>query len=87
MFKVQFRPEQAAVIYQLVALAGIEPARPCGLTILSRVRLPIPPQGRLYQAFPEFKLQPRVFCVKAGVSAFAGLVAASASSCFMIIRH
>lgn len=29
----------------MVALAGIEPARPYRLAILSRVRLPIPPQG------------------------------------------
>ena len=29
----------------MVAPAGLEPARPLELTILSRVRLPIPPWG------------------------------------------
>ena len=30
----------------LVALPGLEPGRPLGLAILSRVRLPIPTEGR-----------------------------------------
>ena len=38
------RPDGTGSSY-VVALAGIEPARPFELTILSRVRLPIPPQG------------------------------------------
>ena len=32
---------------KVVRAAGIEPARPCGLRILSPVRLPIPPCPRM----------------------------------------
>jgi hypothetical protein len=32
---------------KMVAPAGIEPARPFGLAILSRVRLPVPPRGHI----------------------------------------
>ena len=30
----------------MVPLAGLEPARPCGHLILSQARLPVPPQGQ-----------------------------------------
>ena len=32
--------------YYLVGAVGLEPTRPCGLRILSPVRLPIPPRPR-----------------------------------------
>ena len=35
----------AGITATLVPAAGLEPARPCGLKILSLVRLPIPPSG------------------------------------------
>ena len=35
----------AGIMATLVPAAGLEPARPCGLKILSLVRLPIPPSG------------------------------------------
>ena len=38
-------PEVGRRIESLVPAAGLEPARPCELRILSPLRLPIPPPG------------------------------------------
>src|SRR5262249_59265399 len=41
----RIHPVAACHKRDLVPLAGLEPARPCGHLILSQARLPIPPQG------------------------------------------